>query len=107
MPEEAVAPRKAADPLATPVIELRGVGPAIAEKLQAKGLRTVGDLLLNLPRRYEDRRTPRMVAQAPFGERSVIAGKIDKAQEARARRRRLEVRVRHGAGGTLGRTRFD
>src|SRR5205807_2153755 len=101
MPEEAVAPRKAADPLATPVIELRGVGPAIAEKLQAKGLRTVGDLLLNLPRRYEDRRTPRMVAQAPFGERSVIAGKIVKAQEASARRRRLEVLVRDEAGGTL------
>src|SRR2546421_9111354 len=42
-----------------------------------------------------------MVAQAPFGERSVIAGKIVKAQEARARRRRLEVLVRDEAGGTL------
>src|SRR3954465_3784203 len=47
-----------ADPLATPVRKLRGVGPAIAEKLAAKGLTTVEHLLLNLPRRYEDRRTP-------------------------------------------------
>src|SRR2546421_12107932 len=42
-----------------------------------------------------------MVAQAAFGERSVIAGKIVKVQEARARRRRLEVLVRDEAGGTL------
>src|SRR5206468_8016557 len=90
-----------ADPLSTPVIQLRGVGPAIAEKLEAKGLRTVGDLLLNLPRRYEDRRTPRTVAQAPIGERSVIAGKVVKAGEASGRRRRLEVLVRDDAGGTL------
>src|SRR5437764_1063193 len=84
--EAAAAPKTPADPLSTPVIQLRGVGPAIAEKLEAKGLRTTGDLLLNLPRRYEDRRTPRTVAQAPVGERSVIAGKIVKAQEASGRR---------------------
>ena len=102
MSKEAVAaPKTPADPLSTPVIQLRGVGPAIAEKLEAKGLRTTGDLLLNLPRRYEDRRTPRTVAQAPVGERSVIAGKIVKAQEASGRRRRLEVLIRDEAGGTL------
>ena len=101
MPEEAASPRAPADPLATPVLKLRGVGPALAEKLAAKGLATVGDLLLNLPRRYEDRRTPRTVAQAPIGERSVIAGRVIKAQEAHGRRRRLEVLVRDDAGGTL------
>jgi ATP-dependent DNA helicase RecG len=100
MPTEATAPR-VPDPLSTPVIQLRGVGPAIAEKLEAKGLCTTGDLLLNLPRRYEDRRTARTVAQAPIGERSVIAGKIVKAQETGGRRRRLEVLVRDEAGGTL------
>jgi ATP-dependent DNA helicase RecG len=88
-------------PLETPVQSLRGVGPAIAEKLREKGLHTVGDLLLNLPRRYEDRRTPRTVAEAPIGERSFIRGRIIKAQEARGRRKRLEVLVRDDAGGTL------
>src|SRR4051794_11307074 len=92
---------KPADPLATPVTRLRGVGPAIAEKLAAKGLTTVEHLLLNLPRRYEDRRTPRMIADAPIGERSVISGRVMKAQEARGRRRRLEVIVRDDAGGSL------
>jgi len=101
MPVQAAAPKAPPDPLSTPVIQLRGVGQAIAEKLEAKGLRTVGDLLLNLPRKYEDRRTPRTVAEAPIGERSVIAGRILKAQEARGRRRRLEVLVRDAAGGTL------
>jgi len=95
------AARAPEDPLATPLLALRGVGPAIAEKLKAKGFTTVEDLLLNLPRRYEDRRTPRTVAQAPVGERSVIAGRIVKAVEARGRRRRLEVLVRDDAGGTL------
>ncbi|HEY5676117.1 MAG TPA: DEAD/DEAH box helicase, partial [Myxococcales bacterium] len=97
----AAAPKAPADPLATPVIHLRGVGPALAAKLESRGLRTAGDLLLNFPRAYEDRRTPRTVEEAPLGERSVIAGQIVKAQEARGRRRRLEVLVRDAAGGTL------
>jgi len=101
MPAPAVAEANPNDPLATPAIRLRGVGPALAEKLEAKGLRTVGDLLLNLPRRYEDRRKPRTVAEAPVGERSVIAGRILKVAEAHGRRRRLEVLVRDTAGGTL------
>src|SRR3954469_23856378 len=65
MPAPAVAETHPNDPLATPAIRLRGVGSAIAEKLEAKGLRTVGDLLLNMPRAYEDRRKPRTVAEAP------------------------------------------
>ncbi len=90
-----------ADPLLTPVLQLRGVGPAIAEKLAAKGLATVGDLLLNLPRRYEDRRTPRTIDEAPLGERSMIVGTIVKAHEAHGRRRRLEVLLRDEAGAHL------
>ena len=101
MTGQTAAPQAKADPLSSPAVQLRGVGPALAARLEAKGLRTVGDLLLNLPRRYEDRRTPRTVAQAPIGERSVIAGRIVKAQEAHGRRRRLEVLVRDDAGGTL------
>ncbi len=95
------SPKRAADPLATPLLQLRGVGPALAEKLQAKGLETVADLLLFLPRKYEDRRAPRTVAEAPVGERSVIAGRIVTVREAKGRRRRLEVVVRDEARGTL------
>ncbi len=98
---QAAAPKATEGPLATPVLQLKGVGPALAERLAQKGLATVEHLLLNLPRRYEDRRTPRTIEQAPVGERSVIAGRIVKASEARGRRRRLEVLVRDEAGGTL------
>lgn len=34
--------------------ELKGVGPAVAKKLEAYGLKNVNDLVLNFPRRYED-----------------------------------------------------
>jgi ATP-dependent DNA helicase RecG len=94
-------PLGGAPALETPVQSLRGVGPALADKLRQKGLQTVGDLLLELPRRYEDRRTPRTVAEAPIGERSFVKGRIVKAQEAHGRRRRFEVLVRDDAGGTL------
>jgi ATP-dependent DNA helicase RecG len=98
---KAPEPARPVDPLATPVLQLRGVGPAFAEKLAAKGLATTGDLLLNLPRRYEDRRTPRSVAEAPVGERSLIAGTIVKSGEARGRRRRFEAILRDDAGDHL------
>jgi ATP-dependent DNA helicase RecG len=107
-PELPIPPRRPAATtppptgLLAPVERLRGVGPALAEKLRAKGIATAQDVLLALPRRYEDRRTPRTVADAPLGERSVIAGTIAKVNEVRARRgRRLEVLLRDDAGGAL------
>ena len=89
------------DPLATLVTALRGVGPAIAEKLEAKGFTTVEHLLLNLPRRYEDRRKPRTIEEAPVGERSVIAGQIVKVEQTHGRRRRLQALLRDEARNTL------
>jgi ATP-dependent DNA helicase RecG len=98
----AAAARRATDPLAAPLIDLRGVGPALAEKLEAKGLRTVEDLLLFLPRKFEDRRAPRTVAEAPIGERSVIAGRIGTLRETKARGRRIfELPLTDGQGDRL------
>jgi ATP-dependent DNA helicase RecG len=96
------SPKRGAGPLATPLLQLRGVGPALAKKLQAKGLETVADLLLFLPRKYEDRRAPRTVAEAPVGERSVIAGRIGILREEKARRGRIfELPLTDGHGGRL------
>ncbi len=44
------------DPLRAPVASVRGVGQVLAGRLNAAGCRRVGDLLMHLPRRYEDRR---------------------------------------------------
>jgi ATP-dependent DNA helicase RecG len=41
--------------LSSPLQFLKGVGPTLAQKLQAKGLETVEDLLFYPPFRYEDR----------------------------------------------------
>jgi ATP-dependent DNA helicase RecG len=45
----------AGDLLQTPLQFLKGVGPRKAADLERAGLRTVEDLLVGLPRRYEDR----------------------------------------------------
>ena len=39
----------------TPLGTLPGVGPKVREKLAARGLETLQDLWLQLPRQYEDR----------------------------------------------------
>lgn len=40
--------------LGSPVESLKGVGEAVAQKFSALGITTIGDLLLNVPRRYDD-----------------------------------------------------
>lgn len=39
----------------TPVTALKGVGPALAQKLAKLGIETLGQLLFHLPNRYLDR----------------------------------------------------
>jgi ATP-dependent DNA helicase RecG len=63
-------------PLARPVTSLHGVGPARAEQLAKLEIRTVEDLLLHRPRRYEDRRHFRPIAQLRIGEWAITHGKI-------------------------------
>ncbi len=38
----------------TPITSIKGVGPAVAQKLQRLGIETVSDLLNHVPTRYED-----------------------------------------------------
>ena len=40
--------------LASPINELKGVGDELAKKLAILGVKTIGDLIENYPRRYED-----------------------------------------------------
>jgi ATP-dependent DNA helicase RecG len=50
--------------LNTPLMYVKGVGPARAEMLEAKGLRTVEDLIAYAPFRYEDFERVRVPTQA-------------------------------------------
>jgi len=87
--------------LSTPIAQLRGVGPRLAEKLQKLGVQTIEDALYTLPHRYEDRREFRRIAMLRDGRHEVFAGEILVAGEVvtqRARRRMFEVIVRDGSG---------
>ena len=66
----------AADALQTPVQYLKGVGPRRAGDLAAVGVQTVEDLLLTLPRRYEDRATLQSIRDLRPGEAASISGTV-------------------------------
>ncbi|WP_298038445.1 ATP-dependent DNA helicase RecG [uncultured Desulfuromonas sp.] len=87
--------------LATPLDQVRGVGPRIAEKLAKMGLASAEDALYTLPHRYEDRRELRKIAQLRDGMREVFCGEILASAEtvtARSRRRIFEVVAGDGSG---------
>ncbi len=87
--------------LATPVLQLKGVGPRVAEKLTRLNILTVEDLLYTLPHRYEDRREFRKIAFLRENLHEVFTGEIITCGEtvtARARRKMFEVVVSDGSG---------
>jgi len=73
--EKAPAP-PAPPPLAAPVNSLWGVGGERTQQLARLKLFTVGDLLLHAPRRYEDRRHFRSIAELTKDEARTTRGKI-------------------------------
>jgi len=81
-----------------PVTVLKGVGPAIAKRLQRLHISTVQDVLFHLPARYEDRTriTPMGAVQA--GQQVVVQGEVDLAEVRFGRRRSLLVRISDGTG---------
>jgi ATP-dependent DNA helicase RecG len=90
-------PAPAVDPLAAPTSTLPGIGPAFAEKLAEKGLTTVEDLLWMVPRRYDDVRDARPLAEVCVmaeGQRATFVARVTSARMVFARGRRwAEVRL--------------
>ena len=81
-----------------PVLELRGVGPKLAQKLEECGVRQVEDLLFHLPLRYQDRTRITPIAAAQEGEDLVIEGEVRVADIVFGRRRSLVARLQDGSG---------
>ena len=69
-------PQPPVPPLATPLSELRGVGPERAAQLARLKLFTVADLLLHRPNRHEDRRHLLTIRQLELGRSGTTRGRI-------------------------------
>ncbi|HET9210016.1 MAG TPA: ATP-dependent DNA helicase RecG [Thermoanaerobaculia bacterium] len=69
------------------VHNVRGIGPARAKALEKAGLRTVLDLVLWLPHRYEDRREVAPVSSAVAGGSFTLRGTLSALRRIRTRRR--------------------
>ena len=72
----AAVPSQQTPPLARPVTTLHGVGPERAAQLARLDIRTIEDLLLHRPRRYEDRRQFLPIAQLQLGEPATTRGAV-------------------------------
>ena len=81
-----------------PVASLRGVGPALAERLAKLGVTQVQDLLFILPSRYEDRTQVSPIGELRAGARAVVEGEIQLTEVAYRRRRQLLCRISDGTG---------
>ena len=82
----------------SPLTALKGVGPALAKKLEKLGLYRVDDLLFLLPLRYEDRTQTVRIGALQAGKRQLVSGEVLLAETAFRGRRNLLIRISDGSG---------
>jgi ATP-dependent DNA helicase RecG len=75
--------------LTTSLTYIKGVGPARAAMLEAKGLSTVEDLLAYVPFRYEDRSNVKAVNELAPGEMATVIAEVRSASLSGFKRRNL------------------
>ncbi|MGI9291932.1 MAG: ATP-dependent DNA helicase RecG [Gammaproteobacteria bacterium] len=78
--------------------ELRGIGPALAEKLQRLGVYKPEDLLFVLPLRYEDRTRLTAIGSLLLGQRAVVEGEVELTEVAFRGRRVMLCHIADGTG---------
>ena len=89
-------PREGAD---TPVSELKGVGPAIAARLAARGITTVEHMIYLLPLEYLDCRREHPLDHVPAGKPATVRGVVVQANQRGSRRTRV---LELGLGAEVG-----
>lgn len=77
---------------------LKGVGPAMVEKLNKLGIQSITDLFFHLPFRYEDRSQITPIASLRNGMRAVVEASITSSAVQYGRRRSLLCRVKDNTG---------
>jgi len=80
---------------------LRGVGPSVAEKLAARGLLTVQDLWLHLPRQYEDRTSLTPIRALQAGVAAQVEGRVEAVERGFRYRPMLKVALGDDSHVTL------
>jgi ATP-dependent DNA helicase RecG len=91
-------PRPGAHGAGRPVTALRGVGPALAERLERLGVTRIADLLFQLPLRYEDRTQVTAIGALTLGQRAAVEGEVQLTEVAYRGRRQLLSRISDGSG---------
>ena len=84
-----------------PISALKGVGPRVAEKLAARGLATLQDLWLQLPRQYEDRTAITPIRLLQPGVAAQVEGRVEAVERGFRYRPMLRVAVGDDSHGTL------
>jgi ATP-dependent DNA helicase RecG len=90
-----------ADPAATPVTALPGVGPTLAAKLQRLGLLSLQDLWFHLPLRYEDRTRITPIGALRPREPAQVEGRIEAVERGFRYRPQLRVAISDDSRQTL------
>jgi ATP-dependent DNA helicase RecG len=84
-----------------PLSTLPGVGPRVAEKLAARGLTTLQDLWLLLPRQYEDRTRITPIRALRAGEAVQVEGRVEAVERGMRYRPMLRVAIGDDSRATL------
>ena len=91
----------AVDPAHLPLGHLPGVGARVAEKLAARGLLTLQDLWLQLPRRYEDRTSVSPIRSLQPGVAAQVEGRVEAVERGFRYKPMLRVAVGDDSQSTL------
>ena len=77
---------------------LKGVGPSLADKLARLGVFRVGDLLLHLPSRYQDRSRLIALREVNHQQECLVQGQVLESRLVYGRRRSWIVTIEDGSG---------
>ncbi|PKQ05912.1 MAG: DNA helicase RecG, partial [Alphaproteobacteria bacterium HGW-Alphaproteobacteria-12] len=92
------------EPLENDVSWVKGVGPALRERLAELGILTVEDLLYHLPRRYLDHSRVKRLSELRPGEEATVVGTVRTVAEKRTagRKHLFTVTISDGSGYLQG-----
>ncbi len=91
----------ATDTAAQPVTSLAGIGPALAKTLERLGLRTLQDLWLHLPLRYEDRTRLTKIRDLQPGVAAQVEGRVEAVERGFRYRPQLRAAIGDDSHATL------